>query len=120
MVVDAGMQGASVDTFDQLEVSPTSVVTRDHMTEGSWAPAQQGGKDFVAGTCATCGCSMKWPRQVDSYRCQICLMINDLKPSMNPWAETATPRKPSRIVSKKCTSRSYFEVDVSRLDQVHV
>ena len=37
-------------------------------------------KDLVAGRCATCNTTVRWPRHLDVYRCTICHMINDLKP----------------------------------------
>lgn len=37
--------------------------------------------DFVTGNCATCDSTVRWPRQLDVYRCTVCLMVNDLKPA---------------------------------------
>ena len=41
------------------------------------SPDQPG---FAIGRCATCGTKLRWPRHVFSFRCTICLMINDLRP----------------------------------------
>ena len=49
-------------------------------------------KDLVAGRCATCDTSVRWPRHLDVYRCTICHMINDLKPQIR------APETPVRAV----------------------
>jgi E3 ubiquitin-protein ligase HECTD2 len=36
--------------------------------------------EFVTGNCATCDSTVRWPRQLDVYRCTICQMVNDLRP----------------------------------------
>ena len=50
-------------------------------------------KDLVAGRCATCDTSVRWPRHLDVYRCTICHMINDLKPQIR------APEAPSRAAA---------------------
>jgi len=83
-VVDAEMQDATIDSLDRLGVSSTGLTTKDHMAGTSGSPNQNVEKDLVTGKCITCDSAMRWPRQVDSYRCQICLMVNDLKLSNSP------------------------------------
>ncbi|SPO05769.1 related to E3 ubiquitin protein ligase [Cephalotrichum gorgonifer] len=45
------------------------------------------GKDFTAGNCMTCGSHMRWPRELKTFRCTICLTINDLTPRTTGDAE---------------------------------
>ena len=42
---------------------------------------RQNDVEMEAGSCATCGSRIKWPKGVTEFRCSTCLMINDLKPS---------------------------------------
>ncbi len=37
-------------------------------------------KDFISGSCMTCGSTMRWPKDVDVFKCSICVTINDLMP----------------------------------------
>ena len=39
----------------------------------------KGNKDLTTGRCATCDSLVRWPRQLDVFRCTVCLMVNDLK-----------------------------------------
>jgi E3 ubiquitin-protein ligase HECTD2 len=43
----------------------------------------EGDEDLIVGNCATCDSTLRWPRHLDVYRCTVCLMINDLKPTAN-------------------------------------
>ena len=36
--------------------------------------------EFASGSCATCDTHVRWPRNLDTFRCTVCVMINDLKP----------------------------------------
>ena len=38
-------------------------------------------KDLAKGSCATCDTQVRWPKDLDTFRCTICLMINDRNPS---------------------------------------
>lgn len=37
-------------------------------------------KDFASGNCMTCGSTMRWPKELDVFKCSICVTINDLTP----------------------------------------
>lgn len=47
-------------------------------------------KDFATGSCATCDTHVRWPRTLDTFRCTVCLMINDLKPTVGGASEQRT------------------------------
>ncbi|EHA48235.1 ubiquitin-protein ligase E3A [Pyricularia oryzae 70-15] len=47
-------------------------------------------KDLTTGSCMTCGSLVRWPRDLNVFKCTICLTINDLKP-LTP-GETGTGR----------------------------
>ncbi|CEJ80499.1 hypothetical protein VHEMI00679 [[Torrubiella] hemipterigena] len=40
-------------------------------------------KDFVSGHCMTCNSLVRWPRNLDIFKCTICLTVNDLSPRQN-------------------------------------
>lgn len=49
-------------------------------------PPRRGGhrryssRDFTSGNCMTCGSRVHWPKELKTFRCTICLTINDLIP----------------------------------------
>lgn len=72
----------SPSKWGQREQSPLSFAWAGHGED----------KDLIAGRCATCDSHMKWPRQLSTFRCSVCLMINDLKPVVEstPWGQNRT------------------------------
>lgn len=42
--------------------------------------ARNTGDDTVTGKCITCNSTCRWPRNVQVFRCTICLTVNDLEP----------------------------------------
>lgn len=50
------------------------------MASTSSRKPQRGPIDFRNGNCMTCGGLVRWPKELDIFRCTICLTINDLKP----------------------------------------
>ncbi|KAL6717466.1 putative E3 ubiquitin-protein ligase [Lecanora helva] len=77
-IADAEIQ---YDGLDRQTTSSSGLSSTVQMAGTNGVTAHSGEKELVAGKCSTCDSTMKWPRQVDSYRCQVCLMINDLRPS---------------------------------------
>ena len=77
------------DEFDGLDTTGdgnSSIppgVSRDHVFPGQTGSLQHAGKELVTGKCATCGSLVRWPKDVDVFRCTICLMVNDLSPASN-------------------------------------
>lgn len=53
--------------------------------------AQADMKEFASGNCMTCGSTMRWPKELDVFKCSICVTINDLKPL---GAQKARERRP--------------------------
>ncbi|KAK8129405.1 ubiquitin protein ligase E3 [Apiospora kogelbergensis] len=52
---------------------------------------QRGPIDFRNGNCMTCGGLVRWPKELDVFRCTICLTINDLKPLEHSSGDAAKP-----------------------------
>ncbi|KAI1639338.1 hypothetical protein F4809DRAFT_137674 [Biscogniauxia mediterranea] len=50
-----------------------------------------GPADFATGNCMTCASLVRWPKELQVFRCTICLTINDIKP-YNPSAARPTIR----------------------------
>ncbi|CAI4212475.1 unnamed protein product [Parascedosporium putredinis] len=41
-------------------------------------------KDFASGYCMTCGSKTSWPKELQTFRCTVCITINDLVPRPPP------------------------------------
>ena len=71
------------DTLNKLNKTsliPIGLASKDQVaTNGTCL--QKGEKHFVTGKCSTCDSRVRWPRHLDMFRCTVCLMVNDLKPS---------------------------------------
>jgi E3 ubiquitin-protein ligase HECTD2 len=39
-----------------------------------------GSQDFATGNCMTCASLVRWPKDVNVFKCTICLTVNDLQP----------------------------------------
>ncbi|KAI0124970.1 HECT-domain-containing protein [Xylariales sp. AK1849] len=61
--------------------------------------------DFSNGNCMTCGGLVRWPKELDIFRCTICLTINDLKP-YTPKFEAEGPRRLSLEHARKLVQQS--------------
>lgn len=59
----------------------------------------RGPADFSNGTCMTCGSRVRWPKELNVFRCTICLTINDLKPVAPPKTEDGKAPEPPRPIS---------------------
>ena len=44
------------------------------------SPRAAAAKDFVTGSCMTCGSTVRWPKVLDVFKCTICVTVNDLVP----------------------------------------
>ncbi len=81
---DAEIQNDTVDTLNGPLLLSPGPQSKEHMAGANGGPPQ------ATGRCSTCDSTMKWPQHLDSFRCQVCLMINDMKPSSNPLGEVLT------------------------------
>jgi E3 ubiquitin-protein ligase HECTD2 len=57
-------------------------------------------KEFASGNCMTCGSTMRWPKELDVFKCSICVTINDLVPLGTRGARERRPRGQDDTVSK--------------------
>lgn len=57
-------------------------------------------KAFTSGNCMTCGSTMRWPKEVDVFKCTICVTINDLVPLGTQDARETRPRGQDDSVSR--------------------
>lgn len=85
---------AYVDNYDGLphEMNASSsnypgLASTDQTTSGYGSPSQSEEKDLSTGRCITCDSLVRWPRHLDVFRCTVCLMVNDLKPSPGSLVE---------------------------------
>ena len=61
--------------------------------------------DFTTGSCATCNTHVRWPRNLDTFRCTVCVMINDLKPTFGGSGESRTTISSSQANCSKGKAR---------------
>ena len=67
---------------------PIGLSTKDIISSPARSSLKQNGeRDLVTGNCVTCDSSVRWPRYLDVFRCTVCLMVNDLKPTTGPPGE---------------------------------
>lgn len=64
-------------------------------------PGQDG--ELMTGSCATCDATVRWPRNVDVFRCTVCHMVNDLQygstrevPGSAPVSKSSNAGRPAR------------------------
>ena len=78
--VDVDSDDGSLDVLtSQKGLSPT-VADKDMV-----AVLPNRDKDLVTGRCATCDSLVRWPRRLSTFRCTVCLMVNDLEPNTTPY-----------------------------------
>ncbi|KAH8678014.1 hypothetical protein BX600DRAFT_451257 [Xylariales sp. PMI_506] len=82
---------------DSHQPGPTNPRPRLPPKSGS-----RGHADFSSGNCMTCGGLVRWPKELDVFRCTICLTINDLK-QQTPKTELGKSTEPQRTISLEKT-----------------
>lgn len=50
-----------------------------------------GSRDFATGRCMTCASLVRWPRELQMFRCTICLTVNDLQPRSREAGQGESP-----------------------------
>ena len=76
--------------------------TRDLLFAGHTESLSTREKELAIGKCATCGSHVRWPKDVDVFRCTVCLMVNDLTsaPRLRSSAERASCKEDIDIGSQ--------------------
>lgn len=95
------------DEFDGLDTTGDENsgippgLSRDHMLPGQTGSLQHAGKELVTGKCATCGSLVRWPKDINVFRCIICLMVNDLSPASKAKPAANALTKPNILSQEK-------------------
>ncbi|KAI0485586.1 HECT-domain-containing protein [Xylaria cf. heliscus] len=84
------------DDVDDRGYSPKIYSSSSQAANTGRAPP--GPADFATGNCMTCAGLVRWPKELQVFRCTKCLTINDIKPFV------PVPRSTIRVVSRP-TSR---------------
>ena len=71
----------ALNKLKQIPLSSIGLASKDQISSNGTC-LQKGEKHFVTGKCSTCDSRVRWPRHLDVFRCTVCLMVNDLKPSV--------------------------------------
>ena len=103
-VVDAEVQDDIIDKTSRLHFVLSGSPSKDHLTGVNSGSRKDEETDFMTGRCSTCDSPMKWPKHVKSYRCQICLMINDLKPFIVPLGDSYRLESTDGNATRRCRS----------------
>ena len=72
-------------------------------------------RNFLTGNCSTCNSSVRWPKGLWVFRCTVCLMVNDLKPTAKPTGtfpygdirDSAVDTTTSATSSTSCKSKRF-------------
>jgi E3 ubiquitin-protein ligase HECTD2 len=75
-----GDHGTGFESTDDDTVSPAQV--RQVTQNPTAKPVKVPGKDLLTGKCMTCDSMVRWPKNLNVFRCTVCMTINDLKPIM--------------------------------------
>ena len=71
----------ALNKSNKTPLIPIGLASKDQMASNGNC-SQKGEKPFVTGKCSTCDARVRWPSHLDVFRCTVCLMVNDLKPSV--------------------------------------
>ncbi|KAI4256761.1 MAG: hypothetical protein LQ352_001944 [Teloschistes flavicans] len=66
------------DRSTPFSMPGSRVYESSNVSDGRLRP---GAKEMEIGHCATCGSTVKWPRNLSVFRCTVCLMVNDVRQS---------------------------------------
>ncbi|KAL8839770.1 MAG: hypothetical protein Q9170_001581 [Blastenia crenularia] len=84
---DVGQDRVGTDNDTQSpQLSPISCLPPDTLGKSSNGLAdgfrsRNKDSELRSGRCATCDSTVRWPKQLSVFRCTVCLMVNDLRPS---------------------------------------
>ncbi|KAK5660780.1 hypothetical protein OQA88_12147 [Cercophora sp. LCS_1] len=59
-------------------------------TRGHRNVSSTGSRDYSTGRCMTCGSLVRWPRELQIFKCTICLTINNLQPPERQFRRDAS------------------------------
>lgn len=65
-------------------------------------------KDLTTGICMTCGSTMRWPKALDTFKCSICVTINDLVPLGTQQSRERKTRDRRGRISSMCHRHQLF------------
>lgn len=105
------------DDFTPLESTSTSP------RKGLQTPRGLIGDDLATGKCATCNATVRWPRNMNSYRCTECLMVNDLEISKDVKSPGDTELRvpiPSNPTTTSPPSRLHRKEVPLSIERTHV
>jgi len=97
MVADASESDSADDVGSMSKVAKPQ--TRGHKNGSS-----SGSRDYSTGRCMTCGSLVRWPRDLQMFKCTICLTINNLQPpERQPMRDR--PQDPSAASRERSRSK---------------
>ncbi|KAK3314952.1 hypothetical protein B0H66DRAFT_535849 [Apodospora peruviana] len=82
-------------------------------TRGHRNGSSVGSRDFSTGNCMTCGSLVRWPRELQVFKCTICLTINDLRPPPREQRSEGTQKSGPSVDERSRSSGMDIENPVS-------
>ncbi|KAK0651290.1 hypothetical protein B0T16DRAFT_322335 [Cercophora newfieldiana] len=86
---------------------------QQQQTRGHKNGSSPGSRDFSTGRCITCGSLVRWPRELQLFKCTICLTINNLQPperqSRRDGSQGPAPAPEERLRSRNGRTASPAE-----------
>ncbi|KAK4139328.1 uncharacterized protein C8A04DRAFT_40818 [Dichotomopilus funicola] len=66
-----------------------------------------GSRDFATGRCMTCASLVRWPRELQMFRCTICLTVNDLQPRSREAGPGESPgaQEVGEVIEEQASSK---------------
>ncbi|KAF6826726.1 ubiquitin-protein ligase [Colletotrichum musicola] len=106
-------------TYDSDSDDDAPVMTKSQgNTHKRGGTSAGGSRDFATGNCMTCGSLVRWPRELNVFKCTVCVTINDLHPDFQPartnngpkWLQrpsqdSASPQKQPPRPAERCETR---------------
>ncbi|VUC22084.1 unnamed protein product [Clonostachys rosea] len=87
---------------DNKDHAPSMAPRPDGDTQKRGTPMN--GREFATGTCMTCGATVRWPKELNVFKCTICVTINDLSPLKNLRIQSGSGAAPANRSTSKGTS----------------
>ncbi|RCI17370.1 hypothetical protein L249_2402 [Ophiocordyceps polyrhachis-furcata BCC 54312] len=72
-----------------------------------------GSKDFATGNCMTCASLVKWPKELNVFKCTICATVNDLVPAQKKeshWSRPSSRRRDETTTSSSGAQPISFQL----------
>ena len=96
----------ALEALDEPQMHSISPDSKNNLLSTNKGFPQRREIDLVVGKCATCDSTVRWPKHLETFRCTVCLMVNDLQPTAALSKETDPDGSRSVEVARNITAPS--------------